>query len=489
MNSRERAVRALSLEEPDRVPVFDYDVNSPVASKILGRTAYTGIGARAYSLYYDLLLKGRRDELVKRRMEDWVELYERLDLDIVPARLVWPRSVDYRRHLRRVSSTEYLWEWGEVGGFKVWYLEKLDFETDFASTVDSWLRRGGLEALEAYVKSLEESGPEVGDYSAFELIEYVVRRVGDRRLVMGDVGSGSFPVGHDWYHVFAKALYKRPDLVRRLISCSVRRAEEAIKVAVDLGVEAVSCGADIAGMDGPLISPRHFREFILPALKRVTDLCHRLGVFFIKHTDGNVKPIEREFMVESGIDGYLAVEPRAGMDIGELKEKYGDRVALLGNVDCAYTLVYGSEEDVRRETRAVIDAAAGGGGLVVASSNSIHSGVKAENFLAMISEARRYGVYPLRRRGGGRDYRGRVVRARPLEGFEADEEGNVWRSYLLEVEITGRSKRWPAPLESGGARRGRVKLVRKCSRSWHVREGAFVSISPEELAIASAGLC
>jgi len=480
VDSRERAIRALSLEEPDRVPVFDYDINSPVASKILGRTAYTGIGARAHQLYYELLLEGKRDELVRRRARDWVELYERLNLDIVPARLVWSRSVDYRKHLRRVSANEYLWEWGEVHGFKVWYLERLDFETDFAARVDSWLRRGGLEALEAYVKSLEESEPRVSDYSPFELIEYVVREVGERRLVVGDVGSGSFPVGHEWYPVFAKALYARPDLVRRLFERSVRMAEEAIKVAVDLGVEAISCGADIAGMNGPLVSPAHFREFVLPALRRVSDLCHRLGVFFIKHTDGNIKPIEREFMLDSGIDGYLAVEPRAGMNIGELKERYGDRVALLGNVDCAYTLVFGSEEDVRRETRAVIDAAAAGGGLVVASSNSIHSWVKVENFLAMISEARRYGVYPLRRRGA-REYRGRVVSATPLEGYEVDGEGNVWRSYELEVEVTGRSKRWgfDAPPLKGA----RVRVVRKCCRPWHTAARTFVSISPAELAL------
>ena len=81
------------------------------------------------------------------------------------------------------------------------------------------------------------------------------------------------------------------------------------------------------------------------------------------------------------------------MDIASLKEKYGDRICFFGNVDCAYTLVYGSEEDVRREVRRIIDVAAHGGGLIVASSNSIHSFVKPENFLMMIHEARRYGRY------------------------------------------------------------------------------------------------
>ncbi|RLF20033.1 MAG: hypothetical protein DRZ82_03695 [Thermoprotei archaeon] len=477
MNSKERVLKALSLEEPDRVPVFDYDINSPVASKILGRKAFTGIGATAYSMYYDLLIKGKRDKLVERRKKDWVELYEKLDLDIVPARLVWSKNVDYPRHLKKISEDRYLWEWGEIYGFKVWYLDLLNFKSDFASTIDSWIRRGGIEALKAYVKSLESSSPSI-DYSEFELIEYVVKEVGDKRFILGDVGSGTFPVGHDWYVVFIKALYKYPDLIRRLIYQSVRRAEERIKVAVDFGVDAISCGIDYAGKNGPLISPRHFREFILPALKRITDLCHRLGVFFIKHTDGNIMPIERELLVESGIDGYLAIEPVAGMDIGYLKEKYGDRIALLGNVDCAYTLVYGSEEDVRRETRKVIDLAANGGGLVVASSNSIHSGVKVENFLAMISEARRYGRYPLRRRDGKWEYRGRIVSIKPLGSIMVDEEGDIWREYLFEIKITGKSKRGNS---EGPSFKTMIKVKRWCSRSWHLKKNTYTSISVTEL--------
>ena len=149
-----------------------------------------------------------------------------------------------------------------------------------------------------------------------------------------------------------------------------------------------------SGTRGPLMSPKHFREFILPAIRAHSRACHRRGVPFIKHTDGNIKAIEEDFLINSEIDGYLGIEPGAGMNIGELKRKYGDRICLLGNVDSAHTLIYGTEEDVARETVEVIKAAAHGGGLVVASSNSIHLSVKPENFLTMIQTARKYGKYP-----------------------------------------------------------------------------------------------
>ncbi|MCX8162016.1 MAG: uroporphyrinogen decarboxylase family protein, partial [Candidatus Bathyarchaeota archaeon] len=215
---------------------------------------------------------------------------------------------------------------------------------------------------------------------------------GGRMLVMGDI-DGSFPVGGSWLHIFLKALYTDPYSVKKLINYTTRRAIAYIDAMVDSGVEAISGGADIAYRHGPYMNPKHFREFIMPSIKAHVDACHRRGVPFLKHTDGNINPIIDDFIVGTGIDGYLAIEPRAGMDIAKLKEAYGDRICFFGNIDCAYTLVYGFEDDVRREVRRLIDVAAHGGGLIVGSSNSVHSFVKPANFLAMIKEAKRYGIY------------------------------------------------------------------------------------------------
>ncbi|RLF21239.1 MAG: hypothetical protein DRN15_05055 [Thermoprotei archaeon] len=390
MKPRERALKAIYLEEPDVVPVFDYDINSPVASKILGREAFIGIGAKFMIKYIKMLSEGKRDKLVKRMIEDRIDVYTKLKLDIIPVRLV--PSKEY------VPKVEWLgpYNWrvyiGEYDGKEIWFEYKACPESDIVGEYDSSIAREGLEGFETYVRFLESQEVEV-DPTTLELVEYAVKKIGSEYLIMGDI-DGTFPVGWSWIHVFLKALYQRPDLVRRYISRSTRYAVEHLKAMIDIGVEAASGGCDYAGKNGPFMSPRHFKEFILPALKEQVNVCHRRGVPYIKHTDGNIKPIEREFIVESGIDGYLAIEPIAGMDIGKLKREYGDRICLLGNVDCAYTLVFGTPEEVAKETREVIAKAADGGGLVVASSNSIHSGVKLENFLTMIRTARKYGRYP-----------------------------------------------------------------------------------------------
>ena len=111
------------------------------------------------------------------------------------------------------------------------------------------------------------------------------------------------------------------------------------------------------------------------------------------HSDGNTMPIFED-IVAMGIDGYQAIEPDAGMDIAVLKAKYGEKLCLIGNVDCGNTLTLGSPPQVIAESRHVIDCAAEGGGFILGSSNSIHDGIKLENFLAMTNTAVKYGKYP-----------------------------------------------------------------------------------------------
>jgi uroporphyrinogen decarboxylase len=83
------------------------------------------------------------------------------------------------------------------------------------------------------------------------------------------------------------------------------------------------------------------------------------------------------------------------MDIAQLKRDYGDRLTLLGNVDCSTVLVNGPVEAVKAQTEQVIRAAAPGGGFILSSSNSIHPGVKPEYYLAMLETAHTVGKYPI----------------------------------------------------------------------------------------------
>ena len=115
---------------------------------------------------------------------------------------------------------------------------------------------------------------------------------------------------------------------------------------------------------------------------------------FIKHCDGYIWPII-DRLIETGIDGLNPIEPAAGMDIGEVKKTYGDRIAVIGNIDCAHLLSFGSKEDVQTAVKECIQKASPGGGHIISSSNVIHDGVPPENYAAMIDATKEYGRYPI----------------------------------------------------------------------------------------------
>lgn len=382
-SSRDRALAAVNLEEPDRTPIFELLINAPVASKALGKPC-PGLDKLESAR---LMIQGKRDVLVREAAEDQLRLYEKLGLDIVRSGLCLAEKYTPPREL---GPREFLYVDDHTGFYrKVRYSPESDMMTEYESTIG----QGGLPALEEYVRRLEAEQFTI-DGSELEAMEYTRHLAGGRLLVFGSA-DGTFPVSHaTWLSLFLRSLYVNPSLIQRLFNESTRRATETIKALVDSGAEMVIGGADWGYRKGPFVSPKHFREFILPSLKAHAETCHKLGVPFVKHTDGNMEAVKEMFLAESGIDGYHAIEPRAGMDIGQLKREYGDKVCLLGNVDCAHTLVFGSVEDVVTETKRCLQAASPGGGHVLSSSNSIHAGVRLCNFLAMIEAGKRYGSQP-----------------------------------------------------------------------------------------------
>ncbi len=155
------------------------------------------------------------------------------------------------------------------------------------------------------------------------------------------------------------------------------------------GIEIVATTDDVANAAGPLIRPAVYFDRVGPAFRKVIRGYRELGCFVIKHCDGNVRPF-MDFWVDCGIHGLDPIDPAGGMDMAAVKKAYGDRICLKGNIDCAGVLQYGTEAEVEAAVRDCL-AAGGPGGLILSSSNSIHKGVKPENYRAMLRALRREG--------------------------------------------------------------------------------------------------
>ena len=181
-------------------------------------------------------------------------------------------------------------------------------------------------------------------------------------------------------------MIERPELIERIIEVETRYVIAVSEILLDAGCDAVLPTSDIAGNNGPFMSPKMFRRFIYPWLKAECDAVHAKGKYLIKHTDGNLWPV-LDMMIEAGIDGWQGIQPRIGMTLPALQERYSGKLCFWGGVDVD-TLIDGSETDVAAEVRTAFDSAPDSGGLVLTCGNSVMVGVKPNNYLAMMRAAR-----------------------------------------------------------------------------------------------------
>jgi hypothetical protein len=143
-----------------------------------------------------------------------------------------------------------------------------------------------------------------------------------------------------------------------------------------------------------MVNEIHMERFAIEPLQIQVAECRKHNIPCLKHTDGNIWSIF-DMLIETGITGIHPIDPTSGMDIGEVKARYGDLICLIGNIDCGHLLTSGTTDEVRSAVKECISKAWKGGGFICTSSNSIHSGVRPENYIAMIEAIKEYGQYSL----------------------------------------------------------------------------------------------
>jgi uroporphyrinogen decarboxylase len=143
-----------------------------------------------------------------------------------------------------------------------------------------------------------------------------------------------------------------------------------------------------------MFPPRILDEIIAPIYKNLNDYCHKRGVLTFFHSDGFTEPFF-EGLIKSGFDGIQSLEPAAGMDLKHLKEEYGSRVCLIGNLDCSVLLPFGTPEEVVQATKQCLKDAASGGGYILGPTTDITDSCKPENIKIMMDTLLKHGTYPI----------------------------------------------------------------------------------------------
>jgi len=359
VNSRDRTIAALSLETPDRIPHLELAYNE---SSVIGIAR----------LYTDDL--PRPDYIQRMDPESRVKLFEaalllveELDVDGMTLRIFPETQLIDEDHVRD--------DWGV---------------TFLLSPHGEAVVVGGPITDASDLKRYRP--PRIQKSDLLGLSYCVGRFKGVRAAVL----SLQDPFRRSWNMVGGMPdllirYQSDPGLVHEIARVVTDYTLEAVDLGAELGADVISLDGDLAHNTATIMSPDHFREFIKPYYFEIVDFVHSRGLKVFKHTDGNHWKI-MEDLIEVGFDGIHPIQPQC-LDLAAVKKEIGDRICLLGNIDCMETLVEKSTGEVEEEVLRAIEAAGPGGGYILSSSNTIHPGVRPENYIAMVEAVHKYGVY------------------------------------------------------------------------------------------------
>jgi uroporphyrinogen-III decarboxylase len=141
-----------------------------------------------------------------------------------------------------------------------------------------------------------------------------------------------------------------------------------------------------------MFSPEFWRRHFKPGVAALVRECHDHGLPVIYHGCGNVGRIFEDF-IEIGVDSYNPLEAKAGLDVVDLRRRFGHRIGFCGNMD-VLLWANGTREELRQAVLRKLNAAKGGG-FIFQSDHSVPDNVSAERYEYVLGLVRRHGTYPL----------------------------------------------------------------------------------------------
>jgi len=409
MTSRERVLRTLSHEEPDRVP---FDLGGTVMSGIMAQSLdrflrHSGTNGRRVRVY----------ELFQMLGEVELDLAEQWEVDVLPV-----ETPDLFFDIRRED-----WKpWTLFDGTDVLVPGAFDVEINERG---DWLLHAGGDPSRPVEGRMPKDGYYFDMYSIMSMdpdweppdldtvrakagrpSEEELRHLSDRASYLRKhTDKALIMLGKGWWGLGLEGsipdslmlLAERPDYVRGLLDLRTETAIENLRTVYDaLGnnVDLVIIdGQDFGTQRAEIFSPGVFAELFAPRYATQVEWIHEHTPWRVwQHTCGSV-PNLIPHLVDAGIDAINPVQTSAeGMGAEELVSRFGDEITFWGGgIDTQHTLPFGTPEDVHREVRERIETFAPGGGFVFAAIHNIQANTPPENIAAMLDALREYGEYPI----------------------------------------------------------------------------------------------
>lgn len=168
---------------------------------------------------------------------------------------------------------------------------------------------------------------------------------------------------------------------------NLKKLSEATGDKVDV---VFICGTDFGTQNSTFCSPETYARVWLPYYKKVNDWIHKNTRWkTFKHSCGSVISLI-DLFIESGFDILNPVQINAaGMDSGELKKRFGNRIVFWGGgVDTQGVFAFGTPEQVKEQVKRQTEILNKNGGFVFNTVHNIQANVPFENVVAMLEALR-----------------------------------------------------------------------------------------------------
>ena len=358
----ERLLAAFEHRKVDRVPNFEILIEDRHTSRLLGKTVGHTLGSA----------KGAsEDEYVSPPMDpgDYIEICKMIGQDAIGFDALWAplkmMGSDGKPHIITDGSV-HTWE-------------QLDRVIPHSKELD-------IEPRRAYLREYMEAckGTDIGT-----TIMTAAPVMTPYQFIVG-------------FEEFIMKLHTDRDFIEKIISMCLDYYMDIVEMACEEGVSFIYIADDIGQKGGLLMGPEMTRKWAIPCYRKIVEKCSEYGVPVAMHSCGNAVEIIPD-LIDIGTVMYNPVEPTSGADIYDVFRKYGDKIALSGNIDIAGVLAFGTPEEVEKDIIQHIEALGGRGSYILTSSHSVTNDIPFENFMAMIAAGHRHGAYPLSK---GRPKRG-----------------------------------------------------------------------------------
>lgn len=180
-------------------------------------------------------------------------------------------------------------------------------------------------------------------------------------------------------------------LAEKIMVYEVQKA----KLFLDSGANGILMADDMAFNSGLFLPPHIMEEVAYPIYEEaIRAIKAYKDVPIVLHTDGNIT-LALDRIVELGFDGIQSLQPSAGMDIRKVKETYGEKLCLIGNIDLDYIMTFGTPQEVKETVETTIRQAAGGSGFILSTCNILVDIIPPENAIAMYEAAEAFDMREL----------------------------------------------------------------------------------------------